>query len=126
MGKKQVQAPYRPGGLRATSVGRQRGRWALERCRWCRCTYFDPCPEGCGWANREHTLCTACVNVDREWRRLIIGKVPNMRRAFFRGYLVGANDERRADEGRSNPYTGGGRSLTYWKLGVKAGEKEAR
>lgn len=38
------------------------------RCRWCRCTYEEPCPIGCGWANREQTLCTACVDVDRAVR----------------------------------------------------------
>lgn len=35
------------------------------RCRWCGCTYNDPCPEGCGWANRQQTLCTACAEFDR-------------------------------------------------------------
>ncbi|HYM24944.1 MAG TPA: hypothetical protein VEU08_17125 [Vicinamibacterales bacterium] len=34
------------------------------RCRWCRCTYNNPCAEGCAWANREQTLCTACVPLD--------------------------------------------------------------
>jgi hypothetical protein len=28
-------------------------------CRACACSEFDPCPEGCGWA--ESDLCTACV-----------------------------------------------------------------
>lgn len=35
------------------------------RCRWCRCTYDNPCAAGCGWANREQTLCTECVPLDR-------------------------------------------------------------
>lgn len=30
-------------------------------CRVCGCTYDDPCPEGCGWANVEQTLCTSLV-----------------------------------------------------------------
>jgi hypothetical protein len=30
-------------------------------CLACGCTEFEPCPEGCGWANRDHTLCTACA-----------------------------------------------------------------
>jgi hypothetical protein len=34
------------------------------RCRWCRCTEFEPCANGCGWANREQTLCTECVRLD--------------------------------------------------------------
>jgi hypothetical protein len=34
-------------------------------CRWCRCSYYDPCEGGCGWANRAQTLCTACVDFDR-------------------------------------------------------------
>ena len=63
------------------------------KCRWCGCTFLEPCPEGCGWANVKQTLCTACVNVDREWRKLKTRR-PNMRRAFFRGYMVGSWDER--------------------------------
>lgn len=38
------------------------------RCRWCRCTHERPCPEGCGWANRTKTLCTACVAFDAALR----------------------------------------------------------
>jgi hypothetical protein len=34
------------------------------RCRWCGCTYYDPCPEGCGWADPTETLCTACARLD--------------------------------------------------------------
>jgi hypothetical protein len=37
-------------------------------CRWCGCTDVDGCAEGCGWANARHTLCTACVNLDRDMR----------------------------------------------------------
>lgn len=37
-------------------------------CRWCGCTHSTPCEGGCGWANRAQTLCTACVNVDRQVR----------------------------------------------------------
>lgn len=37
-------------------------------CRWCGCSYHDPCPEGCGWANRAQTLCTACVEFDKRMR----------------------------------------------------------
>lgn len=35
-------------------------------CRWCGCREHTPCEGGCGWANRDQTLCTACVNVDRQ------------------------------------------------------------
>jgi len=35
------------------------------RCRWCGCTYERPCDLGCDWANRNQTLCTACVELDR-------------------------------------------------------------
>jgi hypothetical protein len=30
-------------------------------CRECGCTEFDPCPGGCGWADRTRRLCTACA-----------------------------------------------------------------
>jgi hypothetical protein len=35
------------------------------RCRWCRCTEFEPCANGCGWANLAQTLCSECVPIDR-------------------------------------------------------------
>lgn len=38
------------------------------KCRWCGCTYYDPCPPGCGWANRAQTLCTECVEFDKRMR----------------------------------------------------------
>lgn len=31
------------------------------KCRFCGCTHHDPCPEGCGWADKAHTLCTICA-----------------------------------------------------------------
>lgn len=37
-------------------------------CRWCGCTDDQGCAEGCGWANARHTLCTSCVNLDRDVR----------------------------------------------------------
>jgi hypothetical protein len=97
------------------------------KCRWCGCTYDEPCPESCGWANREQTLCTACVAVDREWRRLSRPQ-PNMRRAFFRGFMVGSDDERaeRTAKGHlsGNPYASSGASALWWERGRVAGEKE--
>jgi hypothetical protein len=38
------------------------------RCRWCRCTEREPCPGGCGWATREQTLCTECIQLDTAMR----------------------------------------------------------
>lgn len=103
-------------------------------CRWCGCSHFEPCPEGCGWANTKQTLCTACVNVDREWRRLKSTRPPN-RLSFFRGFMAGSDDERAVDVGysrmapqrpiASNPYRTGMRHR-YWQLGFDAGAKEAR
>jgi len=34
-------------------------------CRWCRCTYNNPCANCCGWADRAQTLCTECVPLDK-------------------------------------------------------------
>ncbi len=34
-------------------------------CRWCRCTYDNPCANGCAWADRAQTLCTECVPLDK-------------------------------------------------------------
>jgi hypothetical protein len=91
-------------------------------CRWCGCTYDEPCPESCGWANAAQTLCTACVNVDREWRQQKTRRA-NMRRAFFRGYMVGSDDERaevssarawRAQDAQQNPYSKGAAQRGWW------------
>jgi len=30
-------------------------------CQLCGCTYTKPCHGACAWANRRHTLCTACA-----------------------------------------------------------------
>jgi hypothetical protein len=35
-------------------------------CRWCGCTERDPCPGGCGWADRQQTLCTSCSHFNKE------------------------------------------------------------
>ncbi len=32
-----------------------------EMCQMCGCTTTFGCPGGCGWVNRQHTLCSACL-----------------------------------------------------------------
>jgi hypothetical protein len=32
-------------------------------CNICACTDEEGCAEGCAWADREHTLCTACKSL---------------------------------------------------------------
>ena len=34
-------------------------------CRWCRCTYDNPCANGCSWVDRTQTLCSECVPLDK-------------------------------------------------------------
>ena len=34
-------------------------------CRWCGCTYGNPCANGCAWADRAQTLCTECAPLDQ-------------------------------------------------------------
>lgn len=34
-------------------------------CRWCRCTYDNPCANGCSWVERTQTLCSECVPLDK-------------------------------------------------------------
>jgi hypothetical protein len=99
-------------------------------CRWCRCTYWEPCPGSCGWADRAQTLCTECVDIEKAWKRNGRAQKPNMHRAFFRGFTAGAGDERAVDWGiagsrgeraiASNPYRKGETAL-YWAAGFKAG-----
>ena len=98
-------------------------RERIGKCRWCGCTYYEPCPEGCGWANRDQTLCTACVNVDREWKQQPTRRA-NMRRAFFRGYMAGSDDDRAID-GNINPYSQQAAQRGSWERGLVAGQKEA-
>jgi hypothetical protein len=64
------------------------------RCRFCRCSHFKPCPSGCGWANSQQTLCTACIEIDIVWNKGEFSRKPNMVRAFFRGFTAATNDER--------------------------------
>lgn len=92
-------------------------------CRWCGCHEDRACPQMCGWANAKQTLCTACVNVDREWKQQPTRR-ENMRRAFFRGYLVGSADERAID-GNINPFRQGAAQRGSWERGRVAGAKEA-
>jgi hypothetical protein len=91
-------------------------------CRWCRCTYDDPCPQGCGWADAAQTLCTACTALERAWTHLEAAHLPNMRRAFYRGYLAGSDDERALDQD-TNPYRADGTTARYWDLGHRAGAR---
>lgn len=116
MGKKRVMARFQ-------EPMRRRARPGV--CRWCRCSHTDPCPAGCGWANAERTLCTACVDVDREWRHLKGAQPATAAYAFFRGFLVGAEDPRMFDL-LGNPYPVEGRQSRYWALGKVAGARQAR
>jgi len=35
-------------------------------CRVCGCVDEDGCPEGCDWADKAHTCCTACIDLTAE------------------------------------------------------------
>lgn len=43
----------------------RRRRLVPGRCIVCGCTDAFGCPEGCGWADVDHTICTVCVT-DRQ------------------------------------------------------------
>jgi hypothetical protein len=125
VGTKPVQAKYQP-PPRQSFMGKRmhaeivsQGPSRSGTCRWCRCTYNNPCPQGCGWSDPEQTLCTACVDVEHAWQALELAKLPNMHRAFFRGYMAGADDERATE--RDNPNRRGGQTARYWDLGYQAG-----
>ncbi len=34
------------------------------RCRWCGCTEYRPCTNGCSWVERTFTLCSECASID--------------------------------------------------------------
>jgi hypothetical protein len=42
-------------------------------CFVCGCSEFDPCPEGCGWANAQQTLCTnpICLRTAKREARIL-------------------------------------------------------
>ena len=88
-------------------------------CRWCKCTEDHACPGGCAWADAGQTLCSACVPIDVAWRDEQRSKPPNMRRAFFTGFLVGARDSRNESNGR-NPYSRGALQHNWWRRGQAA------
>jgi hypothetical protein len=90
-------------------------------CQWCGCQQATPCPGGCGWANAAQTLCTACVDVEREWQQQV-RKPTNMRRAFFRGFMVGADDPR-AEEYR---YSRGAAQWNFWERARALGRRALR
>lgn len=125
MGKKPVQAKFRPGArLNERSRLGMGKRLQAGVCRWCRCRDDDACPQGCGWLDQGHTLCTACEGVEQAWNALEVQRLPNMVRAFFRGFLVGSEDERGAVS-LKNPYSGGtGQTWRYWEHGYSAGKKD--
>jgi hypothetical protein len=96
-------------------------------CRFCGCSHFNPCPEGCWWADRAETLCSACTDIDKAWRTL--HRQPGVRgdergrRAFTRGF----RDAEWETEAKpiENPYVGGFRAR-YWRFGYGAGRQSLR
>jgi hypothetical protein len=90
------------------------------RCRFCRCTPRKACPGGCSWVNREESLCSSCIVVALAWEAIPVAHMPNMRRAFFRGWATGSGDARA--DGPVNPYSRGAHTPTwkYWEHGYTA------
>jgi hypothetical protein len=60
-------------------------------CRMCGCSHFDPCPEGCGWADVQETLCTECAPIAKAESQALraFGYRGAELEAFHRGYIVG-------------------------------------
>ena len=99
-------------------------------CLFCGCSHFNPCPNGCGWADRGQTLCTECTEIRDAWNRTA-RRDPQFRRAFFRGYVAGAADER-ATETR-NPYAAAPFKQSrenprrrFWQLGFERGRARGK
>lgn len=97
----------------------------VGRCRFCRCSWEEPCPQGCGWANRDQTVCTACVPIDKAWRRMP-AQVPSMVHAFARGFFSATDDERATEtplDRAANPYGASGSASRWWLRGWDAGAR---
>jgi hypothetical protein len=75
-------------------------------CRFCQCSHFDPCPDGCAWLDRAQTVCTECapaLKAEREARRLFAYQGAQLE-AFRLGFVVGWFRLRGARA--KNPYAG--------------------
>lgn len=57
---KQSFRPRARGGLLTIRVPLRPGI-----CRWCGCTEYTPCANGCSWGNGAQTLCSECVPLDK-------------------------------------------------------------
>jgi hypothetical protein len=98
------------------------------QCRWCNCTEENACPDGCAWVDRAQTLCSGCAPIEQAWKDQP-HRVPNMRRAFFSGFLASGADRRWEDNARVlrssardiNPYASGNPQHQWWKRGATAG-----
>jgi len=109
-------------------------------CRFCGCSHFDPCPEGCDWAAGSNqmvcTECSAANLAEREaWTKLMpsrrLGASPFFV-AFHKAFVVGWFKVNAA-----NPYrdyrTNNRRGVTYsrawqrfWREGHDAGAEARR
>jgi len=63
-------------------------------CRWCGCTNDHACDAGCSWANRERTLCSACVPLDRALRT-VAGRI-ELAKCLQEGGFLAMQRRRRA------------------------------
>lgn len=85
-------------------------------CAFCKCSYHNPCPAGCGWANRGQTLCTECTDIAKAFTaaaRKVAGRMffpastLRNRHPFFRGYVAATRDGRELDGPRLAPRRAG-------------------
>jgi len=63
-------------------------------CRMCGCSHFDPCPNGCAWADRAQTVCSECAPAAEAETAAVrargrIRRNPALLGAFHRGFVVG-------------------------------------
>lgn len=100
-------------------------------CRYCGCSEFDPCENGCAWADRRQTVCSECTAAHKAASAAIAGGVAGkFARVWLRGFVVGwfkvtparnpYFEERKAHGG----YTSWSRAWSFaWQGGRGAGER---
>lgn len=42
------------------------------QCRYCGCTYWRPCTDGCAWWDAAQTICTRCIERAIDLAALIV------------------------------------------------------
>jgi hypothetical protein len=110
-------------------------------CRFCGCSEYDACPDGCAWADRAQTVCTSCAPAARA-EAIAVRTLANYRSdhprlkaaldfvaAFHQGFVVGWFEISPRSKYRRNPWPPMPKwapKREAWDLGQRAGAEASR